>query len=301
MDYAAPATNDRLVTTLFAAALAHGMLIMGVSFTGLVPSRSEAAPSIEVVLVQSRNQKNVTPDEALYLAEQSLSGSGTTTEQVRARSQMATAQLANNAGAEDGNALTDELREAAPDSVSLVAARAHSNFSVSALQEQNEESAERTERARLMREQAAQDELVEEIDQVTELHSDTLRELYVAVNTRQSNVARYLALWKKKIEQVGTLNFPSDALLDGLSGNPTLEVAIRSDGALHDVRIRESSSHKRIDQSALRIVRLASPFDPFPNEVRRQYDILRFVYVWEFVGGRRTGGRLRTEANAPTG
>ncbi|MFK8018042.1 MAG: cell envelope integrity protein TolA [Gammaproteobacteria bacterium] len=299
MHHTAAASQDRLVTTMFVASLAHGLLIMGVSFSGLLPTVSNAAPSLEVVLVQSRTQKDVTPDEALYLAERSMSGSGTTTEQVRARSQMATAQLANNAGADDGTVLQDQLRETSPQSVSLVAAKALSRFSVQALQEPNEEEADATARARLMRAEAARDELVDEIDQVTELHSDQIRELYVAVNTRQSNVARYLALWKKKIEQVGTLNFPNDEMLNGLTGNPTLEVAIRADGALHDVRVRKSSEHPRIDQSAMRIVRLASPFDPFPDQVKRDYDIMRFVYVWQFVDGARQGGSLRTSAANP--
>ncbi len=269
---------------------------MGVSFTGLLPSESKAAPSLEVVLVQSQTQKDLAPDEALYLAEQSMSGSGTTTDNVRARSQMAVERLANNQGAEDGTVIKEQLRETSPDSVSLVAAKALSRFSVRALEELNEENSDASARARLMRAQAAQDELVDEIDQITELHSKDVRELYVAVNTRQSNVARYLALWKKKIEQVGTLNFPNDEMLKGLTGNPTLEVAIRSDGALHDVRVRETSSHVRIDQSAMRIVRLASPFDPFPPEVKRDYDVMRFVYVWQFVDGARQGSSVRAAA-----
>lgn len=298
MHYAATASQDRLVTTLFVAAIVHGVLIMGVSFSGLLPLAAKTAPSLEVVLVQSKTQKNVTPDEALYLSERSMSGSGTTTEKVRARSQMATAQLANNAGDDAGSALVDMLRETAPQSLSLVAARSLSRFSVRALQEPNEESADATRRAKLMRAEAARDELVDEIDQVTQLHSDQVRELYVAVNTRQASVARYLALWKKKIEQVGTLNFPNDEMLRGLTGNPTLEVAIRSDGALHDVRVRESSNHARIDQSAMRIVRLASPFDPFPAPVKREYDVMRFVYEWQFVDGRRAEGSVRAASTA---
>ena len=120
-----------------------------------------------------------------------------------------------------------------------------------------------------------------------------MNELFVSVNTRESKVARYLALWKRKIEQVGTLNFPSDDLLAGLTGNPTLEVAIRADGELHEVLVLESSNHPRLDQSAMRIVRLASPFEPFPTEVRRDYDVMRFVYVWQFQDGNRGNSLLR--------
>ena len=259
---AATASQDRLVTTLFVACLVHGLLIMGLSFKQLLPNRASVAPSLEVVLVHNRSQTDIEPDDAHYASEQNLSGSGTTTEQVRAQSQIATHVVADNLGAEDGGALRDQRREAAPDSLSLVATRSLSSRRLQALRERSDDPQERTELARLMQAQAARDELVSEIDENSQLHSPELKELFISVNTRQANVARYLALWKKKIEQVGTLNFPSDELLDGLQGNPTLEVAIRADGALHEVRVRETSDHPRIDQSAMRIVRLASPVDP---------------------------------------
>ncbi|MEM6640242.1 MAG: TonB family protein [Pseudomonadota bacterium] len=298
---ATPDTNDRLVSALFAAALVHGLVILGVSFQGLLPNARDVAPSLEVVLVRSDLQTNMSPDDARYLAEQSLSGSGTTTDAVDATSQMATIEMADIAGVADGAALHNQRQQADPDSVRLVASKARSRFAVSALEDPSTDTVRRTERALLMREQVASDELVDNLDQFTQLQSETLRELYVAVDTRQSNVARYLGLWKKKIEQVGTLNFPDDTWLAGLSGNPTLEVAIRSDGALHDIRVRASSNHERIDQAALRIVRLSAPFDPFPDPVRRDYDILRFVYVWEFVDGRRRSGEVRAgdQAGAP--
>ena len=37
-----------------------------------------------------------------------------------------------------------------------------------------------------------------------------------------------------------------------------------------------------LDKAALDILRRASPFDPFPPEVRADYDRLRFAYKWVF-------------------
>jgi protein TonB len=45
-----------------------------------------------------------------------------------------------------------------------------------------------------------------------------------------------------------------------------------------------SSGSKEIDQATLSILRLASPFDPFPSELRKRYRELRFVYEWQFLG-----------------
>jgi hypothetical protein len=40
------------------------------------------------------------------------------------------------------------------------------------------------------------------------------------------------------------------------------------------------------------IVRLASPFDPFPPAMRERYPMLRFAYEWQFLKGRLGDGSL---------
>ena len=80
-------------------------------------------------------------------------------------------------------------------------------------------------------------------------------------------LAPYLAAWKRKVERVGTLNFPSAARSAGLSGSPVVEVEIAADGRSARRSVRRSSGHGALDQAALTILRLASPFDPFPAEL----------------------------------
>lgn len=281
------ATNDRLVSTLFVACLVHGLIIMGVSFSAIAPPEANGSPTLEVVLVHNRNQTEITPDEAHYISEQAQAGSGTTVERVRAQTEFTTGQNIDNQGTQDGSVLERMRRQEEFPNPSLIVTRSLSDFSLQALKDPQHEPQDHSADPLLARNDAPVPELISEFDDSTQLHSPDLRELFVSVNTRQSNVARYLAMWKKKIEQVGTLNFPSDDLLNGLSGNPTLEVAIGADGALKDVILRRSSEHPRIDLAAMRIVRLASPFEPFPAEIRREYDVLRFVYVWQFVDGQR--------------
>ena len=66
------------------------------------------------------------------------------------------------------------------------------------------------------------------------------------------------------------------------STNGTLEVSIEASGQLAEVVIRKSSGSTVLDKAALDILRRASPFDPFPPEVRADYDRLRFAYKWVF-------------------
>ena len=70
--------------------------------------------------------------------------------------------------------------------------------------------------------------------------------------------------------------------LGGGVGRPTLEVVIGRDGELQDIVVRKSSGDKALDQAALKILRLAAPFDPLPPNIRKDYDVLRFAYEWDF-------------------
>ena len=63
-------------------------------------------------------------------------------------------------------------------------------------------------------------------------------------------------------------------------------------GASSSASIRRSSGDPELDQAALSILRLASPFDPFPPELAQHYRVLHFVYEWQFVGGRLSTGSV---------
>lgn len=283
--------NDKLVTALFITGLLHGVLILGVSFDFLPQPDFLGSPSLEVILVQDPKQSDLTPDDVHYLSEQNQSGDGTTTERVRAETRLSNNTPLANAGTENGTAL-QEQQEASLNDVSLVVSRSLSDYSRESLKER-EESQDEAAEALLMRESEVSPDLVSEFDDQTQIHSPELRELFVSVNTKKTDLARYLVLWKRKIEQVGTLNFPNQSLLEGLSGNPTLEVAISSNGFLEDVVLRRSSGEPRVDQAAMNIVRLASPFEAFPPNLQTKYDVMRFVYVWQFVEGTAEEGSVK--------
>ena len=111
------------------------------------------------------------------------------------------------------------------------------------------------------------------------------KERFLSVNTRQTLFAQYLVDWKSKVERVGTLNFPDEARRLHMEGSPVLEVALNSDGSIAEILVRQSSGEKSLDQAAIRILQLASPFDPFPRELRDRFEVLRFAYEWRFLDG----------------
>ena len=96
--------------------------------------------------------------------------------------------------------------------------------------------------------------------------------------------AQYTSNVTNKIERIGALNFPEEAR-SKLYGRPRLLIAIRSDGTLRDVSVLHSSGSNVLDDKALKIVRMAAPFPPFPEEVLSERDELELIRTLEFKGG----------------
>jgi protein TonB len=85
----------------------------------------------------------------------------------------------------------------------------------------------------------------------------------VDLNTVEYKYFSYFAKLKQKIEQVW--NYPEASRLRGEQGELFLVFTIRRDGYLEDVKMITPSGYERLDEEALRAIRIASPFSPFPN------------------------------------
>ena len=94
--------------------------------------------------------------------------------------------------------------------------------------------------------------------------------------------AWYLESWRRKVERIGKLNYPDEARVRKIYGSLRLLVAIEPDGTLQDVRVIDSSGHQVLDEAAVRIVRLAAPYAPFPPAMRDETDMLEIVRTWRF-------------------
>ena len=126
-------------------------------------------------------------------------------------------------------------------------------------------------------------------------------EHWVTPDTRASTLAPYLAAWKRKVERVGNLNLPSAVRNAGLSGSPVVEVEISAGGRLQHASVRRSSGYGALDQAALTILKLASPFEPFPAALAADYSQLRFAYQWDFVAGSLQSGAVTVSSDTPSG
>lgn len=129
--------------------------------------------------------------------------------------------------------------------------------------------------------------LTAEIDTRTQRQSKKPRRKFINSSTQEYKYAAYLTAWRKKVENIGNLNYPEEAKKRKIYGNILLTVVLKPSGEVGSINIRKSSGHKILDDAAVRIVRLASPFAPFPENIRRETDELVITRTWQFVSGNR--------------
>ncbi|MGY6215608.1 TonB family protein [Methylolobus aquaticus] len=109
------------------------------------------------------------------------------------------------------------------------------------------------------------------------------RTAYVAqVTTHRYAADAYERAWQDKVERIGNLNYPEEARRKNLSGGLLLTVGVNADGSLKGINVVKSSGHAELDEAAVRIVRLAAPFAPFPSQLKADYDVLVITRTWRF-------------------
>lgn len=110
---------------------------------------------------------------------------------------------------------------------------------------------------------------------------------YTSIAAQAAVEAAYIYRWVNKIETVGNLNYPRDAVERKIDGSLRLLVALDSEGRLIGLKLLQSSGHRLLDDAAKSIVRLTEPFESFPPELSNQADIIEIVRTWHFFSDRQ--------------
>lgn len=282
---------DRLLTTLFLAAVVHGLVIVGITFNAVAHDKG-GAPGLEVLLVSDELPESERNSTAAYLAQRTQEGAGNTRDAVAAHHRPSTIALLQHAGSADGDTLSDRGDSGGTSEEQVLSTTGWST-QVRYLGDSGDSAAVQDRPLLIAAAPTAQPGPTDE-SAPEQLKGPQHDELYVTPDTQASTVAPYLDRWRSKVERIGTLNFPSAARHSGASANPLLEVALTADGSIQSVVMRRSSGDAELDQAALQTLKLASPFDPFPPELAASYRVLHFEYEWQFSGGRFTGSAVHT-------
>jgi len=275
--------------TLFIAALVHGMLILGLTFAGS-GGHDGSARGIDVLLASDELPTADRNDAAAYLAQRTQLGSGNSSAPTAVHNQAAEAAPPPHAGEAGGTSLSSAAAAAArADEPVLTTTAARTDIRYFAAPGQDGAGPEQP--------LAADTPAARPADSDTgaaQLRGPQRQELWITPDTRESIIAPYLDSWRRRVERIGTLNYPTAALRSGVKASPVLEVAIDANGRLAKADILASSGYADLDAAALAILKLASPFDPFPPDLAARYRTLRFAYEWQFTGGRLTSGAVTT-------
>jgi periplasmic protein TonB len=131
--------------------------------------------------------------------------------------------------------------------------------------------------------------LAARIEEKTGVFASRPRRTSVSSSTKEYKYATYLEAWRRKVEQIGNLNYPEEARRRGLHGNLILRVAVRADGSVEKVQVLRSSGFNVLDDAAVHIVELAAPYAPFPPDIAAETDILDITRTWQFQRNNQLG------------
>ncbi len=92
------------------------------------------------------------------------------------------------------------------------------------------------------------------------------RKEFLSPTTKATEAARYLSKWIEKVQRVGNANMPEQIREQKLVGIVIVSVEIEENGTLSKIVLDRPSRHKVLNDYTKRLLRDASPFDPFPDE-----------------------------------
>jgi len=282
---------ERLLTMLFLAGLLHGLIILGLTFNAAA-SDKDSAPGLEVLLVSDEVPEADQNPTATYLAQRTQMGSGNSKKPVKPHNRASSLPPVHHQGSTEGDSLATTGDQAGSAEERVLTTTGWSTR-VHYLADLGTSGGVRDRPLLLDEPQTAQPG-PEDDPGPAELRGPNRDELWITPDTRMSLLAPYLDAWRRKVERIGTLNYPTAARVAGAEVSPVVEVGIVADGTLDKALIRRSSGNPELDQAALAILKLASPFDPFPPELSEHTRVLHFAYEWQFSGGRVGSGTVST-------
>ena len=257
----------------------HGFVLFGIGF--VLPDlrkNLDLLQPLEVVLVNSKSRSR--PRKADALAQHNLDGGGNTADNKRASSPLPNLSDDKQFVQEQSTQKLQRLEQ----QVKKLITQAKSMHSVP------QELAERQRKEGSNKEGR---DLVERALEIARLEAKIQRDFsayqkseqrkFVGARTQEYPYARYIEDWRIKVERIGNLNYPSQARQQRIFGKLQLTVSIKADGSIEKVEVTKSSGQRILDAAAERIVRLAAPFAPFPENIRKDTDILSIVRTWSFT------------------
>lgn len=276
--------QSRIFTLALALSLLLHAMLLSIHFSFPDPVRKASENQLEVVFVNSKTRSR--PTRADVLAQANLDGGGNTDENRRAKSPLPV--LRND---EPGNDLKQAMQRVqeleanqqqilrqvepkpnpVPDRpIAVVAPQPEPQPVISGRD--------------LAQSALAIARLEAQVSRSIEEYNKRPRKNFVGARAAEYRFAQYVDGWRQKIERIGNLNYP-DGARGRIYGSLRLSVSINPDGSLAGLELERSSGHAVLDRAAERIVQMAAPYARFPDDIRKDTDILVITRTWHFAQG----------------
>jgi len=274
-----PSTGDILPVTLAFSIVFHAVLLL-ITFAPPNFAGRNFVPQLEVVLVNSKASSK--PLKADALAQASLDGGGNTAAKARASTNLP--KVSDLEPSQEVQLAAKKVQRLEEEAQRLL--RLAQGGHPTATDTQPAPTAaqqERLEGPALQQQRLLIAQLEARIEKEMREYQELPRRKAIGSRTEGVVYAEYVDKWRRRIEQVGTRNYPEEAKRHKIYGSLLMTVYIKADGSVEKVEIDRSSGHRLLDVAARRVVELAGPFPPFPGVVRKDWDILSISRTWMFT------------------
>lgn len=282
--FVAPAdigSSDRFGLTLFLATVIHGIVILGISFSGFQKINEHAPRPMDVIIVHSQSQD--APEDAENIAQFNQEKSGQSDQPSKPSSPV----LGTSPDREGLHMEQQRVSQPQQTQVTQLTRKLHADQSDTQIitekkAQQEKEKLESRERQLQQREQEIA-RLTAQVEKESRHYAERPRIHFIdAQSAKSAAEAQYLKNWEQKVEGIGNLSYQTQSKLRGISGKLILNVLLDAKGRVLDVDIGQSSGNRVLDQAAITIVHQSSPFAPFSQDMREKYDQLKITRTWIF-------------------
>lgn len=265
--------------TFFLAALLHGILILGITFSLSPVAEDKTPPTLDIILVQTQNPSE--DKDAKYLAQISQQGGGNSEKKSRPRDLFTAPSVAKKPGQALLQTQQQASRQKQTEEIAILRQK-ESDYNIETQEQQTKPDDVTIKKQESTARKAKAARLIQEISNIIEHQIEQPRVKYMNSSTKEFLPARYMREWINRVERIGNLNYPDQARRSELSGTLILDVTINSNGELLKIDLRKSSGHKILDDAAQRIVKLAAPYSVFPDKLKKEADVIHITRSWEF-------------------
>ena len=276
--------SDRLLTFALAGSILLHVFVLALRFSPFDLSvRDRDGPPLEVALVNAKSKAK--PTKAQILAQANLDGGGNTDADRRAKTPL---PVLPNESASNELALATQKVEALEKHTKELMASLKASAAVAPPVPNPTDAPDPSvlpSATELMQRTLEAVRLEAQIAKEMDAYAKRPKRRFVGARAEEYRFARYVEDWRLKVEGVGNRNYPEAARARKLYGSLLLTVGIRADGSVESIAVDRGSGQKFLDLAATRIVEMASPYAPFPPDIKRDTDILYITRTWTFAPG----------------